>query len=171
MQYVLFCMIMISHSHNFLWTVCSGVWACYLHFIRGKTFSNVNVIQKLQTCFIWLLQILSLLSVHLRLWLQLLLRWCWRCSLQEGTEMLWGIQLRFSQQQVAFWEIVSCNKSKVADEGERNIDNRSVLVIQAYVDWNKGHPNDTVDQRRECDVPGKVILMKGFHWHEGGHER
>lgn len=84
--------------------------------------------------------------------------------------MVCCIELRSSQQQVAFWEVVGCHQSEVAYQHKANVDNRPVLVIQAYVDRNKGHPNHTVDQRGKGDVPRKVVLMKRLYCHEGAHE-
>lgn len=85
--------------------------------------------------------------------------------------MLGRIELRFGQQQVAFWEVVGCHQSEVTCQGERNMDNRLVFdLILANVNWNKGHPNHTVDQGGKSDVPCKVVLMKRLYCHESAHE-
>lgn len=84
--------------------------------------------------------------------------------------MICCIELRFSQQKVAFWEVVGSHQSDVAYQGKNNVNNRPVFAFQAYVDWNKGHPYHTVDQGGKGDVPCKVILMKRLYCHEGAHK-
>jgi len=93
-----------------------------------------------------------------------------RSSLQEATEVLWLVEFRFLQQQVAFWKEVGGHQPYVASQAESHVDDGLVLVAQAGVDGDEDHPDHTVQQRGEGDVPRQVVLVHGFHRHEGAHE-
>lgn len=90
--------------------------------------------------------------------------------LQIGTEVLCRVELRSFEQQVALGEEEGRHQPHVTDQGDCDMGDGLLLVVQACVDGHEDYPHHAVGQSGNGNVACHVVLPGGLQGHEGAHE-